>query len=130
MKILVGYDGSRCAKAALDVAIFHAKSFKASILLVYSIIERIELDFVDADEAGTELEFQKKRVLDEGIECEAHLLIRDLMPGEDIVRFGQENNVAEIIVGVKKRSRLEKIFFGSTARYVILNAHCPVVTVK
>jgi len=38
--------------------------------------------------------------------------------------------VDEIIVGVKRRSKVGKLLMGSTAQYVILQAPCPVVTVK
>jgi nucleotide-binding universal stress UspA family protein len=58
------------------------------------------------------------------------LLIRGLAPGEDILEFAKESNVDEIIVGVKRRSKVGKLLMGSTAQYVILQAPCPVVTVK
>ena len=51
-------------------------------------------------------------------------------PGEDLVTFARENNVDEIIIGVRHRSKVGKLVFGSTAQYVILEAHCPVLTVK
>ena len=38
--------------------------------------------------------------------------------------------VGEIIVGIVQKSKVGKLLFGSTAQYVILNASCPVVTVK
>jgi nucleotide-binding universal stress UspA family protein len=41
-----------------------------------------------------------------------------------------ENQIKEIVVGVKRRSKVGKLLMGSTAQYVILKADCPVITVK
>jgi len=65
-----------------------------------------------------------------GIKNETHLLIRGFEPGEDIVTFARENKVDEIMIGVRSRSKVGKLIFGSTAQAVILGAHCPVMTVK
>ncbi len=40
------------------------------------------------------------------------------------------NEIDLIFIGVKKRSKVGKLVFGSTAQYVILEAPCPVVSVK
>jgi nucleotide-binding universal stress UspA family protein len=64
------------------------------------------------------------------ISCDTHLLIRGLSPGEDIVEFAKENKIDEIIVGVKRRSKVGKLLMGSTAQVVILQASCPVISVK
>jgi len=45
------------------------------------------------------------------------------------VEFAQDNKIDEIVIGVKRRSKVGKMVFGSNAQYVILNAPCPVVTV-
>jgi nucleotide-binding universal stress UspA family protein len=58
------------------------------------------------------------------------LSVRGLQAGEDIVLLAEENKVDEIIIGVRRRSKVGKLLFGSTAQYVILNAPCPVVSVK
>ncbi|MEX1326820.1 MAG: universal stress protein, partial [Desulfobacterales bacterium] len=65
-----------------------------------------------------------------GIACNTHLLIRGLAPGEDIVEFAEESKTDEIVIGVKRRSKVSKLLLGSTAQYVILQATCPVVSVK
>jgi nucleotide-binding universal stress UspA family protein len=57
-------------------------------------------------------------------------LIRGLAPGEDIVEFAEENKSDEIVIGVKRRSKVSKLLLGSTAQFVILQATCPVVSVK
>jgi nucleotide-binding universal stress UspA family protein len=35
-----------------------------------------------------------------------------------------------VIIGIVKKSKVGKILFGSTAQYLILNAPCPVLTVR
>ena len=49
---------------------------------------------------------------------------------ENIVQFAEENDADLIIVGVRRRSKVGKLMFGSTAQFVILKASCPVMTVK
>ena len=57
-------------------------------------------------------------------------MIRGLSPGEDLIEFANENKIDQIVVGVKRRSKVGKLLMGSTAQYVILQAECPVITVK
>ncbi len=130
MKILVGYDGSNVAKEALALTKRHAKTFRASVEIVTSMTKGTESEREDIEKAERGLEYAKGLFIEENISCNTHLLIRGLSPGEDIVEFANENNVDEIIVGVKRRSKVGKILMGSTAQYVILEAHCPVVGVK
>ena len=58
------------------------------------------------------------------------MLIDKLEAGEQIIKFTEKKNVNLIFVGIKKHSKVEKILFGSTAQYIILNAPCPVATVN
>lgn len=130
MKILVGYDGSNASKDALALAVDHANAFKATIHIVTSRttgdVEEMEL----IREAEKGLEFAKKTFDDAGIEAKTHLLIRGRSPGEDIVKFAEEQDAGGIIIGVKRRSKVGKAIFGSNAQYIILNAPCPVTTVR
>ena len=130
MKILVGYDGSTAAKEALKLARRHAQTFKGSVDIVTSMEKGTEEQQREIEEAERGLEWAKSMFTEKGIECRTHLLIRGLAPGEDILEFARENDVAEIVVGVKRRSKVGKLLMGSTAQYVILQARCPVVTVK
>ena len=130
MKILVGFDGSKVSEAALKLAAEHAQAFDAQLLLVQSMVGGPEVPKRDFENTDRELEYQKSQFKKKNIACESLLSVRGLEPGKDLVRLAKEHQVDEIIVGVKRRSKVGKLVFGSTAQYVILNATCPVVTVK
>ena len=130
MKIMVGFDGSNVSKAALKLAAERAQAFDAQILLVQSMVGGPEVPKRDFENAERELGYQKSQLKNKNIACESLLSIRGLEPGEDLVRLAKEQQVGEIVLGVKRRSKVGKLIFGSTAQYVILNAPCPVVTVK
>ena len=130
MKILVGYDGTNAAKEALNLAKDHAKAFDADVDVVTSMHRGTESQRKEIEEAERGLEWAQSLFDENAISCKTHLLIRGLSSGEDLVDFANENQIGEIIVGVKRRSKVGKLLMGSTAQYVILNAPCPVVSVK
>jgi nucleotide-binding universal stress UspA family protein len=77
-----------------------------------------------------QLAYVKEMMDAERIECETHILVRGLTPGEDIVEFAADKKVDEIIIGIEKKSKVGKLLFGSNAQYIILQSACPVVSVK
>jgi len=128
MKILVAYDGSDMAKKALALAQEHAKAFDAKIYVLHSLVTDIAQKQHQQDERDME---DVKGLLERGgFSFETHLTVRSMMPGEHLVEFAEENRIDEIILGLRKRSKVGKLILGSTAQYVILNAPCPVVSVK
>ena len=131
MKILVAYTGGLDVdKAVLDVARKHAKAFNAT-LYVASSMERVsEKERPDLDKIEKQLDYVKETMKTEGIACETHVLVRGLTPGEDIVDFAKDHKMDEIIIGIEKKSKVGKLFFGSNAQYIILESPCPVVSVK
>ena len=130
MKILVGYDGSNVSKEAVSLAKRHADKFKAEVIIAHSMTGGPEVPRKDFEIAENNLEYEKNRLLDKNYQCESVLSVRGLEAGEDLVLLAEENKVEEIIIGVRRRSKVGKLLFGSTAQYVILNAPCPVVSVK
>jgi len=130
MKILVGYKGVNLGKELLKIALEHVKAFKGEVLVVTSMIGGSKGEQVKVQEAEENLGKVKKYFDDNGVSCKTHLLVRGLDAGDDIVNFANQKGVDEIIIGVKSRSKVGKLLFGSTAQAVILQAKCPVLSVK
>ena len=130
MKIMVCFDGSKASRSALRVAIKYAKVFEAKVYLVASMEKGKEDEQKVIQQLETELKNGKDKLASESIACETHLLVRGMTPDEDLVSYAREQGIDEIAIGIRKRSKVSKMFFGSTAQYLILNAHCPVITVK
>ncbi|NLA42251.1 MAG: universal stress protein [Smithella sp.] len=131
MKIPVAYVGGlEVDQAVLEMAIKHAKAFNASPYIASSLERVSEKERKDLDKVEKQLAYVKETMDAEGIECETHILVRGLTPGEDIVEFAADKKVGEIIIGIGKKSKVGKLLFGSNAQYIILQADCPVVSVK
>ena len=130
MNIMVGYDRSNVAKEALALAKKHAKAFDGKVYLLTSLAQRPELQLEDIQKAENELERLQISFKEEGIPCETHAIVSSLTAGEDLVQFAQDNEIDEIVIGVRRRSKVGKLLFGSNAQYIILQASCPVVAVK
>ena len=130
MKFLVGYNGSVESKAALSLAGDFAKTFNANVFVMSSMEGGSSEKPEDINQAEQNLREAKDFLDEKGVECETHQLARGLTPGEDIVRFAEENEIDQIFVGIEKKSRTSKLILGSTAQFVILKAPCPVITAK
>jgi nucleotide-binding universal stress UspA family protein len=130
MKLLVAYNGTKEAQAALALAKTHAKIFDAKLMVVSSSEggkgEKIE----EINKLKNDLDRIQKEISDEGIECEVEQLARGLTPGEDIVLYADEYDIDQIYVGIRKKSRTSKLILGSTAQFIILKATCPVTSAK
>jgi nucleotide-binding universal stress UspA family protein len=130
MKIMVCYDGSEVSKDAVRLAGEHAKVFSGKVYLIGSMKGGMGVPRGDFEVREDDLEKQKTVLREAGVDCQASLLVRGLDAGEDLVEYAAENQMDEIIIGVRRRSKVGKLLFGSTAQYVILEAPCPVITVR
>ncbi len=130
MKILVGYEKSAVAEEALALAKKHAKAFDAKVYLITSLTRSHELQLEDIQKSEGELKNLRTQFTKEGIACETHAIVSAVTPGEDLVQFATDNEIDEIVIGVRRRSKVGKLLFGSNAQYIILQAPCPVVAVK
>ena len=130
MKIMVCYDESKSAQEAVAVTENRAKKLQADVYVVMSMAGGPDIPKDAFAQREAELAKVRKRFRRQEIACETTLLVRHLEPGEDLIQFAEDHGIDEIVIGIKKRSKVGKLLFGSTAQYVILEATCPVVTVK
>ncbi len=130
MNILIGYDGTNAAKEALKVGQKLALGLDGEVILITSLSSALDTTPEKVDEARSELNSAKSIFEKAGLVCETNLLMRGLEPGEDLVTYAAENRCDHIVIGTKRRSKIGKLIMGSTAQYIILNAPCPVTSVK
>ena len=131
MKILVCYDGSNVAKDAVKLALQHASVCNGELILIKALPQSPDLKFEDIQKEEDSLEGDAKELLaGSNTPYETTAMVTNMSPGEEIVEFAERNEVAEIVIGIRKRSKVGKLVFGSTAQFVILNAHCPVVSIR
>jgi nucleotide-binding universal stress UspA family protein len=129
-KYLVAYNGSEASKVALELA-KHQAALRGSHVDIVTSMEGGPKEKPEAiSEANFILEEAGKELKAAGVSCAVHQLVRGLSPGEDIVKFAEDNAIDFVFVGIEKKSRAQKILLGSTAQFIILKAGCPVVTVK
>ncbi|MFP3999419.1 MAG: universal stress protein [Desulfobacterales bacterium] len=138
MNLLVCYDYENPGGKLFDIAKSQARAFNAFVHVVSSHpgSSGEEIKKRKADQLWKEVEkIEKglesaKAIFDEaGISCTTHISIRGLNPGEDLVLYARENKMDYIIIGIQKKSKMDKLIFGSTAQYILLHTHCPVVAV-
>lgn len=130
MKFLVSYAGTKESEAALELAKTHARIFDAKLVVVSSSEGGKGEKLEDIAKIKNDLDRIQKDASDEGVDCEVEQLARGLTPGEDIVLYAEENEIDQIYVGIRKKSRTSKLILGSNAQFIILKAKCPVTSVK
>ena len=137
-KVLVGYDGSKGAKAALSRAVVMAKEFNTQITVLWvreplprysDLPGEPEGEAEAADEYFQERQKEVAEVAAQhGIKigCET----RRGHPAKSIVKFADEGGYDLIVVGHSDHSELWGRLLGDTADRIGDHAHCSVLIVK
>ena len=68
--------------------------------------------------------------IDKSLTSRAQIEARVGEPGEEILKYQQENNNDVIIMGTHGRSGLRRLWIGSVAEEVVRKAKCPVLTIR
>jgi nucleotide-binding universal stress UspA family protein len=127
--IVVGYVPNPEGLAAVDYAVEHARAVGgARIVLVNSGLRGQDSDqrFASADD----LDALSARFDQAGLEHEVRQSAQALSPSDEILAAAEEVGADLIVIGLRRRSPIGKLFLGSSSQHVILDAACPVVAVK
>lgn len=140
MTILVATDLSRQADSVVRAGIDLAASLGEPVLAIHAVspggLEEMRVEMPP--------EGRYDDVIFERLEDDLRALVDRIQPvrdvavdvrivrgdaGEAILRQSDEGECGYIVIGVRNRSRVGKLLFGSTAQQVLLGSRCPVVAV-
>jgi len=128
MSVVVGYVPTVEGDAALTAAVREAGSREVPLVVIIS--ERghrfgtgpVELQ-ATADDVRTRLD-------QTGLRYEIRQTTRGRDVAEDIVDAATAHDAQLIVIGLRRRSPLGKLLLGSNAQRILLDAPCPVLSVK
>lgn len=129
--VVVGYVSTAEGEAALERAVAEARLRDATLVVVSS--HRGSGGPEDEDEevrAEARAESVRRRLEEAGVPHEVRTLVRGFEPAEDLIALAEANDAELIVIGLRRRSPVGKLILGSNAQRVLLDAPCPVLTVK
>jgi nucleotide-binding universal stress UspA family protein len=123
MSVAVGYVASQEGRAALGAAIGEAALRKTGLQIMGPV----------AGEASAEAESDIREAIAAAAAAGVQATLRP-NEGSDaadvMIDASYEEDIELVVIGVRRRSPVGKLFLGSTAQRVILGAGCPVTAVK
>jgi nucleotide-binding universal stress UspA family protein len=137
--IVIATDGSENSRKAISYGIEIAKISGATVYAVH-VVDTLSV-VSDIWTAGKDLIHDmmirdgkkilsetKKIIEDSGVEVKDVLL--NGHPGEEIIRFTENNNIDLIVMGTLGATGLEKFLMGSVAEKVVRHSKVPVMVVR
>lgn len=123
-RLLVGTDGAEASQQLVEY-LRHLVEEDDSVYALNSHPGGDETSTEEIEAGDTALE-----VLVDGLggaaEVERHQLVRGNQPVEDLLAAADEWDADEFVIGIRKRSPVGKVVFGSTAQNLLLSADRPV----
>ena len=126
--ILVAYVPRAEGRAAVHKGIEMAKLMRESLLVVNgSAGTTVDDESIAPRDDVREIE---KELAASGVKAEFMQLIRGKPPAEEIASIVETQSVSMLVIGLRKRTLVGKLFLGSVAQEMLLSVSCPVLAVK
>jgi nucleotide-binding universal stress UspA family protein len=125
--VVIGYVPNQYGEAALTVGLQEAETRRLSVVVVNASRGDAYIDkrFVNEGDLG-DLE---ERLTSGSVEARVHQAV-GVDIGEEIVRVAEANHAELVVIGIRPRTPVGKVLMGSVAQVVIMDAPCPVLTVR
>lgn len=130
MSIVVGYLSGDRGEAALKLALAEARLRNTDLVVVHSIKGGANADDEEMIDADVELAAISRRLENEGVEYQVRNFVRGNDPAKDIVLAADEHDAALVVIGLRRRTAAGKFLLGSNAHDILMDAPCPVLSVK
>ncbi len=128
MPILTGYVPTTVGEAALDASIEEARRRQLPLVVLNATSGAGGDDRYYADDATAAA--LRSRLDDSGLQYQLLRSNSSRDTADEIVGMAADLNAELIVIGLRRRTPVGKLILGSTAQRVLLDARCPVLTVK
>jgi nucleotide-binding universal stress UspA family protein len=130
MSVIVGYLSSERGKRALEVGIQEAKLRNTDLVVVHSLRGAGKSDDDEVIQSDRDLAALDEMLSKEGVVFSIHNYVRGNEPAQDIIRAAEELGGELIVIGLRQRTSAGKFLLGSNAHDILMDAPCPVLTVR
>ncbi|WP_183101098.1 universal stress protein [Nocardioides pelophilus] len=120
--VVIGYVPKPEGDAALQAGIEEARRRGARLVVVHALIDR--------DEEPAYVGEVREVLGESGLDHDVRVLDRGQEASDGLVDVAEEVAADLIVIGLRRRSPVGKLILGSNAQRVLLDAPCPVLTVK
>jgi nucleotide-binding universal stress UspA family protein len=121
MTVVIGYTDTPEGLAAARAATAEAQLRRTGVVL---------LDSSGGGTPAEELSLVLAEAAQAGVSAERQALPKDADLGDALIDASYQPGVELVVIGVRRRSPVGKLFLGSTSQRVILEAGCAVQAVK
>lgn len=128
MTVVVGYLPSPEGLAALDRAVDEVSRTGDKLVVVNT--GQNGNYATPAFAPPQDLDAIRAQLTDKGIEHEVLQPTNGLSAADEILIAAGTHHATMVVIGIRRRSPVGKLFTGSTAQQVLLDADCPVLAVK
>ena len=133
-EVIVGYDGSECAKGALSQAVEQARMFGTGLVIAFAY-EPPAMGAEMADHRHA-LEDRGKALTEEALQLvagsgvEARAAVVDARPVDGLLALAAEHQARMIVVGTHGELPIMGVMLGSTAYKLLHRSPVPVLVVR